>query len=64
MCLIDSDDEVPSKKSKPSPQQKKGGAKGATDQRSPVKVKEIKSVSDFFGSGPIKRSSKFKSRQR
>ena len=66
VCLFvvysaDSEEEVATKKSKSNPT--KGAMIPKTKSpKTPAKAKEIKSVSDFFGSAPIKRSSEIISR--
>lgn len=60
----DSEEEGPSKKTKPSPKLRSGAARTDTKGQKRVattpKRQEVKSVSSFFGSAPVKRSSDFK----
>lgn len=61
----DSEEEAPSKKTKPSPKMGSGAARADTKGQKHVattsKRREVMSVSAFFGSAPVKRSSDFKS---
>ena len=57
----DSEGETPKKKVKATPPKKAGKSKKGEKSSAPVVKKEIKNVSDFFGSAPIKRSSYSKS---
>ena len=60
----DSEEEAPPKKTKPSPKMGSGAARTDTKGQKRVattpKRQEVKSVSSFFGSAPVKRSSDFK----
>ena len=59
---VDSDGEAPKKKPKATPPKQQLGKKGKSStpkkgkSSTPAVKKEIKSVSDFFGSTPIRRS--------
>ena len=56
---VDSEGEAPKKKVKATPPKITAGS--SKKRKSPAVKKEIKSVSDFFGSASVKRSSYFKS---
>ena len=64
MYESDSEEEAPPKKTKPSPKMGSGAARTDTKGQKRVattpKRQEVKSVSAFFGSAPVKRSSDFK----
>ena len=62
-CESDSEEEAAPKKPKPSPKKREGvvHAKVTKGQKTTPKRKEVKSVSAFFGSAPIKRSSDLRS---